>query len=244
MRLPSAVLLFILTLAPAGILPAADNELTVDEQKEGYRLLFNGKDLDSFQPDPKRGYHKWKVLDESIYLTPVDYQIDLSYTQWILRTKEEFGDYVLKVDFKTAANPESGHSAVILRQGKAKSYEPCAIEVSIYGPARKLGHFCTGAFRYELRAPDQVAVKPAGEWNSLVCTVQEQRVTVELNGVKVNHLDLREWDKPGKRPDGGGHLVPYALKDLPAKSPIGFRDDFGIPVWFKNVKIKPLKAGE
>lgn len=233
----------IIVLAPAW-LGAADNELTPQEQKDGFVLLFNGKDLDSFQADPKRGYHKWKVVDGVIDLTPADYQKDLSYTPWILRTKEEFGDYVLKVDFQTGPNPENGHSAIILRQAKAKTYEPAAIEVSIYGPARKIGHYCTGAFRYGLRAPDQAPVKPAGEWNTFVITVQDQRVAVELNGVKVNQLDLKEWTQPGKRPDGSDHLVPYALKDLPAKSPIGFRDDFGIPVWLKNVKIKPIKAGQ
>ena len=83
-------------------------------------------------------------------------------------------------------------------------------------------------------------MKPAGEWNSFVITVAKKRVEVELNGVVVNRLDLASWTDKGKRPDGSSFPLPLALKDLPAKGPIGFRDDYGIPVWYKNLKIKPL----
>src|SRR5688500_13352325 len=159
-----------------------------------------------------------------------------------LWTEESYGDYVLKVDFRTDQNPQSGHSAVILRSEPPKSREPSAIEVSIYGPARKVGHFCTGAFRYHLQAPSKAAARPAGEWNTFVLTASGGRIEVELNGERVNQLDLDDWTQPGRRPDGTAHLIPRALKTLARKGPIGFRDDFGIPVWFRNVKLKPLSA--
>jgi hypothetical protein len=54
-------------------------------------------------------------------------------------------------------------------------------------------------------------------------------------------LNLDEWDAAGKRPDGSAHrLTKVAVKDLPRMGAIGFRDDHGSPVWYKNIKLKPL----
>lgn len=227
----------------SGLVPlrAADNELTEAEQKEGYVLLFNGKDLRSFREDPKRSFNKWFVRDGEISLTRATYPKDPNFSPLPLWTIQEFHDYVLKVDCHTGPDPENGHSAIILRSAdKPGPYPQPGLEVSVYGPARRLGHFCTGAFRHQIQAPNKPLMKPAGEWNSFVITVAKKRIDVELNGELVNRLDLASWTEKGKRPDGSPFPLPLALKDLPAKGPIGFRDDYGIPVWYKNLKIKPL----
>lgn len=221
---------------------AGDNELTAQEKQEGYVLLFNGKDLEGFRSDPKRGYNKWLVQDHVITLTPATPEKDPNFTPYPLWTVAEYENFVLKVDFHTGPDPENGHSSVIVRvAGKPDVRPQPALEVALFGPARKLGHYCTGAFRYGIKPPAKTAVKPAGEWNSLMVTVNKQRIVVVLNDTEVNRLDLSEWTTAGKRPDGSAHLLPMALKDLPAKSPIGFRDDYGIPIWLKNIKLKPLK---
>ncbi|OAI55087.1 hypothetical protein AYO44_02810 [Planctomycetaceae bacterium SCGC AG-212-F19] len=220
---------------------AGDNELTAAEKRDGFVLLFNGKDLGGFREHPKRGFNKWLVEEGAITLTPAHPQKDPNFEPYPLWTVAEYGQYVLKLDFRTAAEPESGHSSVILRvAGKPDIRPQPGVEVAVYGPARKLGYFCTGAFRYSVQPPSKIAVKPAGEWNSFVITVNQKRVAVELNGEKVNDLNLDEWTTAGKRPDGSNFPLAIALKDLPAKSPIGFRDDYGIPVWYKNIKLKPL----
>ena len=220
----------------AVLLQSAPNELTPEEKNEGYVLLFNGKDLSGFKAGPR-----WLVQDGVLTFRPVNRATEDTFTPAPLWTEASFENYVLKVDFRTDQNPESGHSAVILRSDAPKSREPNAIEVSITGPARKVGHFCTGAFRYHLQAPTKAAARPAGEWNTFVLTAAGGRIQVELNGEVVNQLDLDEWTQPGRRPDGSSHLIPKALQALSRKSPIGFRDDFGIPVWFRNLKLKPLR---
>ncbi len=225
-------------------LHAADNELTESERKEGYVLLFNGKDLKSFREDPKRQFNKWFISDGVLSLTRASYPKDPSFSPLPLWTIQEFDDYVLKVDFHTGPDSENGHSSIILRSAdKPGPYPQAGIEATVYGPARSLGHFCTGAFRYQIQAPTKTLMKPAGEWNSFVITVAKKRVEMELNGVLVNHLDLTAWTDKGKRPDGSPFPLPLALKDLPEKGPIGFRDDYGIPIWYKNLKIKRLTQG-
>jgi hypothetical protein len=232
------VLLLFVGLGP---LHAADNELTEAERKEGYVLLFNGQDLTSFREDPKRQFNKWFVQDGVISLTRAATPKDVSFTPLPLWTIQDFDDYVLKVDCHTGPDPENGHSSIILRSAARPGiYPQPGLEVSIFGPARRLGHFCTGAFRYQIQAPTKALMKPAGEWNSFVITVAKKRIEVELNGVLVNQVDLASWTEQGKRPDGSPYPLPLALTDLPAKGPIGFRDDYGIPVWYKNLKVKPL----
>jgi hypothetical protein len=159
-----------------------------------------------------------------------------------LFTREEFENYVLTLDVRTSPDPRRGHSGVILRIGRPENVEQTTLEVAIYGAAGRVGEYCTGAFRHHLRPPDKAAARPAGEWNRMVVTVDRNRIEVELNGEKVNRLNLEEWDTPGKRPDGTDHrLTRMALKDMPGRGPIGFREDHGEPVWFKNVKLKPLR---
>jgi hypothetical protein len=228
-----------MTLTPVR---GADNELTSDEKNDGFTLLFNGKELSTFREHPKRGFNKWRIEDGALTLPRADPQKDPYFEPYPLWTINEYENYVLKVDFRTAPDPESGHSSVILRvAGKPDIRPQPAIEVAVYGPARKLGYFCTGAFRYSIQPPSKLAVKPAGEWNTFVLTVNKNRITVELNGAKVNELNLDNWTTPGKRPDGTALPLPMALKAMPAKSAIGFRDDYGIPVWYKNLKLKPLQ---
>ncbi len=220
---------------------AADNELTAAEKADGFVLLFNGSDLDGFRPCSTLNYCKWIVEDGAIrtclfggrakYVPPGH-----------LYTAKEYENYVLKVDVRLPPAPKDTHSGIILRVGGTPpDAEAAGLEVDIYGAGRRLGPNCTGSFRHELRAPSKNAVKTDGEWNSLVIAVNKNLIQVELNGEKINQLDLDEWTTAGKRPDGTAQrLTKLALKDLPRSGRIGFRDDHGSPVWYKNIKLKPL----
>ena len=120
--------------------------------------------------------------------------------------------------------------------------EAKGLEVNIYGAGRKLGLNSTGSFRHDLQAPSKNALKGGGAWNRFQITVQGSKIVVELNGDKINELDLKQWDKPGKRPDGSDHRLPMALTELPKKDfTSGFGTDHGNPIWFKNIKIQVLE---
>lgn len=224
-------------------LAAADNELTEPEKKDGWVLLFNGKDLNGFQSARNAyvNHGKWIVEDGTInlclfggmarYVPPLH-----------LLTEREFENYVLKFDFKTDAKPGNCHSGVILKIGNPKDTETSTLEVAIYGAGQKPGHYCTGCFRHDLQAPRKNAMKAPGEWNTFEITVNRNLVKVDLNGETVNELDLKQWDKPGVRPDGTAHkMTKMALTEMPARSRIGFREDHGTPIWYRNIKLKPLE---
>ncbi|MBL8800148.1 MAG: DUF1080 domain-containing protein [Planctomycetia bacterium] len=242
MKLPFFRWLLVVGLAicPAAV-QAADNELTAQEKADGYVLLFNGSDLDGFRPCSTLHYSKWIVEDGAIrtclfggrakYVPPGH-----------LYTAKDYGNYVLKVDVRLPPAPKETHSGIILRVGGTPpDAEAAGLEVDIYGAGRRLGLSCTGSFRHELRAPSKSAVKTDGDWNSFVITVNGNRIDVELNGEKINQLDLDEWTTAGKRPDGTvQRLTKLALKDMPRTGRIGFRDDHGSPIWYRNIKLKPL----
>ena len=71
---------------------AAANQLTAEQKKEGWKLLFDGKSLEGW-----RGYQKkdfaaaWEVRDGAIFCTKAGPD---------LLTVDEFGDFELSVDWK------------------------------------------------------------------------------------------------------------------------------------------------
>ena len=69
--------------------------------------------------------------------------------------------------------------------------------------------------------------KPAGEWSRLVVTCQGRRLQVELNGEQVVDMDLSKTSR----------------RDRPLVGYVGLQDH-GLPLWFRNIKIKRLPPGQ
>ena len=64
-------------------------------------------------------------------------------------------------------------------------------------------------------------------------------MAVGLNGEQVIDMDLSRWTKPHTNPDGTSNKFPRALKDFARKGHIGLQDH-GLPVWYRNIKIRRL----
>lgn len=235
MRKPLFTLL-VLSIALTSMCWAEDNVLTPEEKKAGFVLLFNGQDFANFRPS--LNYGQW-IVEEGAFQTCLFGQAAKYVPPPHLFTAEAYENYRLKVDFKLPPEPRDTHSGIILRVGGTPpNVEAKSLEVNIYGAGRKLGLNSTGSFRHELQAPSR---KGGGSWNHLEVIVNENRIAIEMNGETINEIDLRQWDRPGKRPDGSDHRLALALTELPKKDFIGFRTDHGSPIWFKNVKIQVLK---
>ena len=114
---------------------------------------------------------------------------------------------------------------VFLRVGDRMSQVNTGFEIQIldtHGLAKPGNHDCGGVIG--AAAPSKNMAKPAGQWNRYVITLQGKRLKVEMNGEQIHDLEL---DKS-------------AVKDRPAEGYIGFQDE-GLPVWYRNVRIKELK---
>jgi hypothetical protein len=210
---------------------AAENELTVQERSDGWLLLFDGKSLNG-----------WTTSSQKPSKRPVeDHCINPHKCgDYMMIHEKQCGDFKLSLDFKISKDCNSGvfirTFPLTVRPGKDVGFN--GIEVQILD-SKTAGYHDTGAI-YDLVKPTKNAMKPVGQWNHMVITCSKNLITVELNGEKVNHMDLDEWTEPNKRPDGTSHKFDIAYKDHPRKGYIGLQDH-GKDCWFKNIKLLPLK---
>jgi hypothetical protein len=154
--------------------------------------------------------------------------------------EKPWSDYVLALDFKISRGCNSGifirTYPLTPRPGKDVGFN--GIEVAI-DDTTTAGYHDTGAI-YDLVKPSKNAMKPPGQWNHIVITCDGPKLSVELNGELVTRMDLDEWTRPNRRPDGSEHKFDVAYKDHPRFGYIGLQDH-GAACWYKNIKIKPLR---
>ncbi len=206
---------------------AADNELSAEEQADGWVLLFNGRDLGG-----------WKNNDGKPVAAKIEEGAINVYKTggYLLVYDQPFGDFVLKCDVKMS--PAECNSGVFVRTGDLADPINTALEVQVYdGNLPGLQDF--GAI-YDLVAPTKDVVKGGGEWNSLEIRCEGPTVSVKVNGEEVSTINCDDYDKPGLRTDGTPHkFTGKAIKDFPRRGYIGLQDH-GHDVWYKNVKLKQL----
>ena len=153
-------------------------------------------------------------------------------------TKEKFGDFVLDLEFKTDSESNSG---VFFRTGDIADFVQTGIEVQILdyaGSDEAKSKGACGAI-YDCQGPSKEMVKKTGEWNHYTITCKANKIYVVFNGEQIIEMDLDLWTEAHKNPDGTKNKFKTAFKDMPRVGHIGLQDHDD-PVWFRNIKIKPL----
>ena len=227
--IPSAIVLLILVTAAR----AEDkvNSLTDQEKQAGWRLLFDGKTTTGWMTIKREPVPAKNVQDGSLNPHPCNY---------MLIYDKPLDDFVLAMDFKLSPKCNSGIFLrtwpLTPRAGRDIGYN--GIEVAVDDTKTAEFHD-TGAI-YDLVKPTKNAMEPAGEWNHIEITCDDNRVEIVLNGQKVTHMDLDEWTEINKRPDGSSHKFDVAYRDHPRKGYIGIQDH-GSDCWYRNIKLKPIE---
>lgn len=175
------------------------NTLSNEEIAEGWILLFDGETDFGWKAASKAN---WKVAGGMISVSEGE--------KGLLCTTSEFGDYVLKVDFRAEKNTNSG---VFLRT-PATPTNPTAdcYELNI---APDDNPFPTGGFVGRQKSDGG---HTTGDWQTFEVTAEGAHFTVKLDGKQV--LD---------------YVDPKPL----ARGLIGLQLNSG-PVAFRNIKLKPL----
>ncbi len=150
-------------------------------------------------------------------------------------TKDRYGNFILDLEFKVAPSSNSG---VFLRTGSIQNWINTAIEVQIHENTDGTPHGQCGAI-YDCLSPTKNVVKPTGEWNHYVITCLDNKIYVELNGEPIIDMDLNLWKEAHKNLDGSPNKFTTAYKDMPREGNIGLQYH-GMPIWYKNLKIKSL----
>lgn len=221
------------------------NNLTVAEKENDWKLLWDGKStegwrgarLDDF---PEQGW----VIEDGILTVLASGGAESSAGGDIV-TKELYGDFELKVDFKITKGANSGIKYYVdtdINKGPGSSI---GLEYQILDdenhPDAKLGNHKgsrTVASLYDLiQADPDKPINPVGEWNTAHIISKNNHVEHWLNGTKVleyergsdNFRRLVSESKYDKWP-GFGELVKGRI----------LLQDHGNRVSFKNIKIKEL----
>jgi len=153
-------------------------------------------------------------------------------------SKETFGDFALDVEFKLAEHTNSG---IFFRTANIKDPVQTGIEIQVcdsYSKGPQVGKHDCGAV-YDCLAPSKNMVRKPGEWNRCTVTCKANKIYVVLNGEQIIDMDLNRWTEPHKNPDDTKNKFNTPYKDTARAGRIGFQDH-GRPVWYRNVRIKPL----
>lgn len=206
-----------------GDLPA-DATASAQLDPDGWIHLFNGKDLTGWIAPPGA----WGVQEGLLTRSRGGGDI------W---SEQEYVDFILDLDFKLAPQTNSG---VFFRTSNIHDCVQTGIEMQVldsYGREQPGKHDC-GAV-YDCLAPSKNMVRKPGEWNHATITCRGSKINIVMNGEAIIDMDLDEWTKPHMNPDGTGNKFGTAYKEMARRGHIGFQDH-GIPVWYRNVRIKPL----
>lgn len=218
------------------------NTLTEQEQKDGWKLLFDGSST--------KGWHKyggepvgsaWKIKDSSIYL-------DASQTEnWQIRgggdivTDEEFENFHLKLDWKIDTNGNSG-IIIYIHEDSAKYQwgwmtgpEMQVLDNNGHRDAKITKH--RAGDLYDLISVSKETVKPALEWNHVEIISNNGKLDLFLNGENV--ISTMMWDDNWKKLIAGSKFKTVEGFGMYKKGRLGLQDH-GNNVWFRNVKIKSL----
>lgn len=227
-------ILAVIALSACASMPATPtlNTLTRAELAQGWKLLFDGKDLAGW-----RGYRKpaappqWTVVDGAIAMTSGEGGGDLM-------TNDEFGDFDLQLEWKIAPNGNSGVIYRIKEDPAAPATYHSGPEMQIvddFGDAdNKIPNHRAGSI-YGLVAAKSGADKPANQWNQARVVIRNGHIDQWLNGKKVASSSYGD--------DAWRALVETSkFKTMPlfGKAAAGHiaLQAHGGGVWFRNIKIK------
>ena len=221
----------------------ANNTLTPAEQKEGWKLLFDGKSLEHWRNFKKQSLGKsWIIKDDAIHLN----SIKKDGSGWQAEdggdiiTKEEYEDFEFKMEWKISACGNSGIMFNVVESDKYNYVWETGPEMQILDntchpdtrfPTHRAGDL------YDMIACRFTTVKPAGEWNKVMIRSKDGKVDFFLNGHQVVGFEMHtaEWKKM---------IANSKFKDMPGfgmskKGHISLQDH-GDKVWFRNIKVRKI----
>jgi hypothetical protein len=215
---------------------AAVNTLSEQEARNGWKLLFNGKDFS--------GWHGFNMEDVPDFWIIEDQAMTMTTTggaesQDII-TDNVYGSFAFSVEYRLT---EKANSGIIFQVKEDSKYEfpyETGTEFQIIdeeGYSGALEDWQISGANYAMYPPATRPYKPVGEWNHAFLVVDGNKVTFILNGEAVVEYEKYsdEWQK--LRDSGKWNDFPdYGKFDTGHIS----LQNHGTKVWFRNVKIKEL----
>jgi hypothetical protein len=212
------------------------NTLTKNEQKAGWKLLFDGTTTDGWHGFNMKSFPDcWKIEDNCLTMNSVGGQEDQD-----IITNVKYKDFVLSLQYKLTKGANSGVIFQVAEDTMYKFPYETGPEFQVMDHENwpdKLETWQINGANYAMYPPMAHPYKPVGEWNDLFLYVNGNEVTQILNGeVTVKYTKnsdewkaLRNSGKWAAYPDWG-------------KYDDGFisLQNHGTKVWYRDIKLKDL----
>ncbi|MHC4204636.1 MAG: 3-keto-disaccharide hydrolase [Planctomycetota bacterium] len=201
------------------------NMLNDQENSDGFKLLFNGKDLTGWV-----GNKKSYIVKDGIMICDPSLGGNGN-----LYTEEEYGDFIFRFEFRLTPGANNGLGIRAPLTGNA-AYDGMELQIlDDQSPKYEgwLKDYQHHGSVYGVVPAKTGFLKPPGQWNYQEVIAKGKQITVKLNGTTIVDADIEKASTP-KTVDGNNH--PGLMR---SKGHIGFcgHDDF---VEFRNIRIKSL----
>ncbi|TDT47267.1 uncharacterized protein DUF1080 [Maribacter spongiicola] len=221
------------------------NQLTIDEKKNGWKLLWDGKTTNGWkgaklEEFPDKG---WKIEDGVLSVLASGGAESTAGGDIV--TEELYGDFELKVDFKLTPGANSGIKYYVdtnINKGEGSSIglEYQILDDNLH-PDAKLGNHegsRTVSSLYDLIQADvNKPIQPIGEWNTAHIISKNNHVEHWLNGTKV--LEYERKSDAYRKLVAESKYAKWANFGELEKGQI-LLQDHGDLVSFKNIKIRSI----
>ncbi|MEP2026915.1 MAG: DUF1080 domain-containing protein [Reichenbachiella sp.] len=221
------------------------NNLTIDEAKKGWKMLWDGKTSNGWrgaklEAFPEKGW----VIEDGV-LSVLSSGGAESRAGGDIVTNELFGDFEFKVDFKLTPAANSGIKYYVdteINKGPGSSIglEYQILDDDLHPDAKKGNHegSRTVSSLYDLIQADvNKPIKPIGEWNTAHIKSIDNHIEHWLNGTKV--LEYERKSPEFRKLVSESKYVKWKDFGELDRGQI-LLQDHGDLVSFKNVKIRPL----
>jgi hypothetical protein len=234
---------FALMLIIASACVQEPNTLTSQEKKDGWVLMFNGKDFDGWRQCNGTAMPKnWVIEDNAMKVfTGEGKEPGQGAGGDILFGNKKYRNFELSIDWKAGKMANSGIFFNVREvPDKPIYYASPEIQVldNVDATDNKIPSHLAGSL-YDMIAADPATVNPAGEWNTIVVKVENGKVSHTQNGVKVLEYTLWTpgWDSLVE--NSKFKTCPGFTEGISEEGFIGLQDH-GYSVWFRNIKIREL----
>ncbi len=233
--------LLLTAVCTMNVLAQKNNTLTSKEKKDGWVLLFDGKNMDGWRKCNSAEMAKnWVINDEAMKVIRGE-KAGSGQGGDILYGTKKFKNFELSIDWKIEKEGNSGIFYYIVEYPDKPIYY-AAPEIQVldnwFAGDNKLANHLAGSLYDMLPALPQNA-KPANEWNTIVVRVKDGKVTHTQNGVKVCEYEL--WTPEWKELVAKSKFKTWpGFVDGPAKEGFIGLQDHGYNCWYRNIKIREL----
>lgn len=217
----------VLTLAIGCRAPRPSHE--PQETERGFISLFDGKTLDGWREMHKHPGPPYFVTNGMI-ASPANAANDLV-------TEREFGDFVLRMDFKLTPGANNGVGVRVPMETNDLTYSGNEVQI-LDDSAPEYAHLLPGQYcgsLYKIFAAKRGALNPAGDWNHYEIDFIGRHIKVVLNHQTIVDGDLNDVMDPDIL---RGH--PGMLRDHGHIALLGHYSY----VEFRNIRIKELSHQE